>query len=68
MFERGSNNKINVRGEKTDLWALGITLFYMISGRTPYDSAKNPMELKDMIVNEEINFDLITHIDVRSLL
>ena len=30
--EMFSGSKLKIRGEKTDLWALGITLFYMLTG------------------------------------
>ena len=30
--EMFSSSKVKIRGEKTDLWALGITLFYMLTG------------------------------------
>jgi serine/threonine protein kinase len=68
MFSRGADKKIKVRGEQTDVWALGITLFYMISGRTPFDTAKNAMALKDMIVDGEINYNLVAFEPVRTLL
>ena len=31
MFERKTKD-IKVHGEKTDIWALGITLFYLLCG------------------------------------
>ena len=57
-----------MRGEKTDIWALGITLFYIISGRTPYDAANNPIELRSLIVDQDINFNLVYFEPVRELL
>ena len=30
MFTRGTDKAVKLRGEKTDIWALGLTLFYMI--------------------------------------
>ena len=33
MFERLENK--NILGESTDIWALGVTLFYMMTGRYP---------------------------------
>ena len=49
------------------MWALGITLFYMITGRTPYDHA-NKYNIRDLVLNEDINFDLVTYEPVRNLL
>jgi serine/threonine protein kinase len=34
MFEN-TGVKGQVRGEKTDIWALGITLYYMLTGTYP---------------------------------
>lgn len=28
----GKNSKVKVRGSKTDIWALGITFFYLLTG------------------------------------
>ena len=68
MFAKCDCKKIHIRGEKTDIWALGITLFYLISGRTPFDSATNPLQLKSMIQDEEIDFSFVTFEPVRKLL
>ena len=55
MFDKS----VECRGERTDLWALGITLFYMMCGKTPYDHAKNCHHLRDLVLNEEINVNQI---------
>ena len=68
MFTRSTDKSVKLMGEKTDLWALGITLFYMISGRTPYDHAKNSIHLRELVLNEEIDFHLISCKAVRNLL
>lgn len=68
MFSKCDCKKIHIRGEKTDIWALGVTLFFLISGRTPFDSATNPFELKAQIVDQDINFNLVTFEPVRALL
>ena len=31
------------RGEKTDIWALGISIYYMLSGQYPYQNAISPL-------------------------
>lgn len=47
------------RGEKTDLWALGITFYYLLCGRYPCCDAKNPYQLQELVRNRPVNFDLI---------
>ena len=36
-----------VKGHKTDIWALGITLFYIITGFNPYENTDNIFKLQE---------------------
>ena len=42
MFEvkKEGGTKV-IRGELTDIWALGITVFQLITGSLPYKGVKN---------------------------
>ena len=49
------------------MWALGVTLFYIITGDYPYD-AKNLFDLQDKVLNKDINFDVIKNQNLKELL
>jgi [calcium/calmodulin-dependent protein kinase] kinase len=67
MFKSGDERK-EVRGETTDLWALGVTFYYLTTGRFPCQDAKNPLHLKELVTGREINFEIIKNEPLRSLL
>ena len=49
---------MKIHGEKTDIWALGITFYYLLTGEYPW-KATSPLELKDQVCNQSIDFSLI---------
>ena len=48
MFNRKESG-VKIRGEKTDIWALGVTLYYMLTGIYPTNNAKDLCDLKEKI-------------------
>ena len=42
----------------TDLWALGITFYFLITGKYPFE-AGNFYDLKKKILEDGINFELV---------
>ena len=48
-----------VHGEKSDIWALGITFYYLLAGEYPWKGAKNPLALKELVLNQDIDFSII---------
>lgn len=67
MLKFGKDGNRTIRGEQTDLWALGITFFQLITGRTPYEQCTNLVELKEAILNEPIDFSLIKALGAREV-
>ena len=50
MFQRYKSKDNHVRGEKIDIWALGVTLYYITKGCYPFE-AETVVEMQDKVVN-----------------
>jgi serine/threonine protein kinase len=46
-------------GSASDLWAIGITFYYLLTGQFPYEDARSICHLKELVIMREINTDLI---------
>ena len=47
-------------GKEVDFWALGIIIFELLTGKTPFDKG-DPSEITDNIINIEIQFPRVVH-------
>jgi len=57
-----------IRGELTDIWALGSTFFYLLCGKFPTHKASNLLALKEAITTEEPDFSLIKNENARNII
>ena len=64
MFQSGGKE---FNGSLTDLWALGVTFYFLLTGRHPIE-ANNFFDLKTKVLEDEIDFDLIKQDGPRALL
>jgi serine/threonine protein kinase len=51
LFSPEMFSQEKVIGEKSDIWALGMTFYYLMTGSYPWKDAKDPLQLRDMIQN-----------------
>ena len=59
---------VKVQGEKTDIWALGVTLFVMLTGHYPSGHSTDLIDLKNKVLFADIDFNMIKNEDARDLL
>lgn len=62
------NKDQEIKGEMSDLWALGITFYKLATGKYPFEEADTYYKLRQSIIEKEIDFSLIKQKDVRLLL
>ena len=67
MFNRCTTN-CQVRGEKTDMWALGVTLFYMLTGVYPHSMPNNLIDLRENVVNGIFCWNRVVNEDAKQIL
>ena len=67
MFQK-KDEDYKVRGTITDIWALGVTFYYLITGTFPFEASKNAFLLREMVLNQPINFDIIKNDKLRDLM
>ena len=65
MFKKKADKNL---GAAVDIWALGVTLFYMLAGQHPHQRATDLNVLQHSICNVEIDFSLITNASSRAII
>jgi serine/threonine protein kinase len=56
MFKKKEHK---VLGANVDIWALGVTLFFILTGQHPHQNAVDLEDLQHKITSVDINFSLI---------
>ena len=64
MFKKKADKNL---GAAVDIWALGVTMYYMLTGQHPHQSATDLQLLQHHITSVEINFDRIKHEKAREI-
>lgn len=59
LFSKEKQESVSKYGEKTDVWALGISFYQILCGRLPYEDAKDIMHLKTLVEERDINFQIV---------
>ena len=47
-------------GPATDIWSLGITIYYLITGQYPWKNVQSIWQLSEKVTTQEIDFSIIT--------
>ena len=47
-------------GPATDIWSLGITIYYLLTGQYPWKHVQSIWQLSEKVTTQEIDFSIIT--------
>jgi serine/threonine protein kinase len=65
MFDKKDSTEL---GANVDIWALGVSMFYMLSGKYPHSDCSELKDLHHRITKVPINLDCIKNPATRTIL
>ena len=65
MFAAKADKKVT---PKVDIWALGVTMYYLLTGRHAFEDIKEEDVLRKQIMEVPINLDCIRNPDTKLIL